>query len=99
MLFEGFTDVKKKCMLLSQETLLCQDPLENYFGCQRQRGGPHDHPTVHDFQNNTQSLRVVQSLCCGPVRGNCQVSSTNNTSKTTVTSSDCQPLPRRRKHR
>ena len=39
---------------------LCQDPLENFFGCQRQRGGNSDNPTVQDFFNNTQALRVVK---------------------------------------
>jgi len=26
---------------------ICRDPLENYFGCQRQRGGTSDNPSVH----------------------------------------------------
>ena len=45
---------------------LCQDPLENFFGCQWQfseRGGTHDNPTVKEFQQNTQALRVVNSFC------------------------------------
>ena len=28
---------------------LCQDPLEQFFGCQRQRGGTHENPTVQEF--------------------------------------------------
>ena len=58
---------------------LCQDPLENYFGCQRQHGGCHDNPTVNDLQNNTQSLRVANSLCYGPVKGNCRGSKSTST--------------------
>ena len=38
---------------------LCQDPLEKFFGCQRQRGGTHDNPTVHEFCSNTRALRVI----------------------------------------
>ena len=41
---------------------LCQDPLENFFGCQRQRGGTSDNPTLHEFYNNTQALRVQSHL-------------------------------------
>jgi hypothetical protein len=51
---------------------ICQDPLENYFGCQRQRGGTNDNTTVHQFVNNTQALRVVNSFCRAPVRSNCR---------------------------
>ena len=28
---------------------LCQDPLELFFGCQRQCGGTHENPTVQEF--------------------------------------------------
>jgi hypothetical protein len=42
---------------------LCQDPLEKYFGCQRQRGGTNENPTVESFLKNTEALRVVNSFC------------------------------------
>ena len=42
---------------------ISQDPLENFFGCQRQRGGTSDNPSVSEFYNNTQALRVVNSFC------------------------------------
>ena len=51
---------------------LCQDPLENFFGAQRQRGATCDNPSVSEFLTNTQALRVVNSFCSGPVRGNCR---------------------------
>jgi len=41
---------------------LCQDSLEKFFGCQRQRGGVNDNPTVHQFCLNTQALWVVGLL-------------------------------------
>ena len=51
---------------------LCQDPLELFFGCQRQRGGTSDNPNVLEFCQNSQALRVVDTFCRGPVRGNCR---------------------------
>ena len=48
---------------------LNQDPLEKFFGLQRQRGAVNDNPNVKDFQLNTQALRVISSVC-GSVRGN-----------------------------
>ena len=35
---------------------LCQDPLESFFGCQRERGGTSDNPNVAEFCSNTQAL-------------------------------------------
>ena len=49
---------------------ICQDPLENIFGCQRQRGGTHDNPSVDEFIKNTQALCVVGSMCRSPALGN-----------------------------
>lgn len=60
-------DVK---VFLSQR--ICQDPLENFFGCQRQRGGTHDNPNVNEFQKNMQALRVINSFARGPAKGNCR---------------------------
>lgn len=51
---------------------LCQDPLENFFGLQRQRGGVHDNPNVSEFMKNTQALRVINSVAKAPARGNCR---------------------------
>ena len=69
---------------------ICQDPLENFFGCQHQRGGTNDNPTAYDFANNTQSLRVINSFCRGPVRGNCRGDGAKNASH------DQMPLFKRR---
>ena len=66
-------DVKS---FLSQR--LCQDPLENFFGCQRQRGAVHDNPNVQEFTKNTQALRVINSFCKGPSKGNCRGSVTEH---------------------
>lgn len=51
---------------------ICQDPLEKFFGCQRQAGGTNDNPSVKSFQLNTQALRVVNSFCRDVGKGNCR---------------------------
>ena len=51
---------------------LCQDPLENYFGCQRQRGGRHENPNVNDFCKDSQALKVINSVCGSISKGNCR---------------------------
>ena len=52
---------------------LCQDPLENFFGCQRQREGVNETLTAQEFCKNTQALRVINSQCQQVTRGNCRV--------------------------
>lgn len=54
--------------LLSEH--LCQDPLENYFGQQRARGGWCQNPTAQACITAAQSLRIQGSLAMVPVRGN-----------------------------
>jgi len=72
---------------------LCQDPLEKFFGCQRQRGGTNENPTVQEFCRNTQALRVVNSLCGNIKKGNCQ----GHKDKAHVdVSEENKPLPKRR---
>ena len=45
---------------------ICQDPLENFFGCQRQRGRTDENPNVQQFCKNSQdyvlSTQYVQVL-------------------------------------
>ena len=53
---------------------LSQDPLEKFFGCQRQTGRTNENPTVAEFIKNTQSLRVINSIAVADItgRGNCR---------------------------
>lgn len=51
---------------------LNQDPLEKFFGCQRQRGRVNENPTAAEFVKNTQSLRVINSICVNNITGNCR---------------------------
>ena len=75
---------------------LCQDPLEKFFGCQRQRGGVNENPTVQEFCTNTQALRVVNSFCRNVSRGNCR----GRQSGPMDMEKENMPLPkRRRKHK
>ena len=71
---------------------LSQDPLEQFFGCVRQRGGVHDNPNVVEFLKNSQVLRVVNS-CKQVVKGNCRGNQTDNLDQENT------PLPRRKKNR
>lgn len=48
-----------------------QDPLENYFGQQRARGGRCENPTVKTCLESALSLRVQRSFALQPLRGNC----------------------------
>lgn len=73
---------------------ICQDPLEKFFGCQRQMGATHSHPSLNDYQRNAQALRVVNSFCKDIVKGNCRGS------KRPIDKENCdQPLPKRCKSR
>ena len=54
--------------LLSER--ISQDPLENYFGRVRARGGRCENPTAKDCLQSAQSLRVQGSFAMQPIRGN-----------------------------
>lgn len=76
---------------------ICQDPLEKFFGCQRQVGGTHDNPTVKEFQQNTQALRVVNSFCREVAKGNCRGNKRGYCDA--VMNEENFPLPKRSKSR
>ena len=60
------SDPTQKLYVLSER--ISQDPLENYFGKQRARGGRNENPNrVH----NAAALRIQKSIALDPVRGNC----------------------------
>lgn len=68
-----------------------QDPLEKFFGLQRQRGGVNENPNVKEFLDNTQALRVINSVC-GDVRGNVR-----GGEKRRLCDADLEPLKKRRR--
>ena len=69
---------------------LCQDPLEKFFGCQRQRGKSNENPNVQQFCSNTQALRVINGTCANVSKGNCR----GNKAKIDWEQENC-PLPKR----
>jgi hypothetical protein len=69
---------------------LSQDPLEKFFGQQRQRGRVNENPDVMDFVKNTQALRIINGVCKN-VRGNCRGGSNED-----INDYDKGPLPKRR---
>ena len=74
---------------------LNQDPLEKFFGLQRQRGAVNDNPNVKDFLTNTQALRVINTVC-GNIRGN--VRGTDKKRMYTDEDIDMQPLKKRKRN-
>ena len=70
---------------------ICQDPLENFFGRQRQRGGNHDNPSVKEFMHNTQALRVAKTFKIH--KGNCRKGTEEDEEMSVKENS--QPIPKR----
>ena len=62
-------DSDQDLYLLSER--ISQDPLENYFGKQRARGGRNENPNLQQCIHNAAALRVQKSIALDPVRGNC----------------------------
>ena len=71
----------------------CQDPLENFFGKQRMKGGSNNNPNVATFLKNTASLRIQGSVALKPIRGNCRRGK-ENINNIEV---DDSPLPKRKR--
>ena len=69
-----------------------QDPLESFFGKQRQRGGGSDNPNVAQFLTGTSSLRLQRSVALQPLRGN------TRRKRQSIDVADDTPLPKRRHH-
>ena len=73
---------------------ICRDPLEKYFGMQRQSGGTNDNPTVMEFAKNSDTLRLIGNMWFDDSRGNCRKS---NTVKQSI--EDTKVLPLRKQQR
>ena len=70
---------------------ISQDPLEKFFGLQRQRGRTNENPNSQQFLKNTQGL-VVASQSAKFVKGNCRGNKDME--------EDCSaPLPKRKRSR
>lgn len=76
-----------------------QDPLEKFFGCQRQRGRVNENPSVAEFVKNTQSLRVIGNVCRDAVKGNCRGQRKRQSGVIMVDKENSEPLKKRRRSR
>lgn len=101
----SFVDVTKYLLTKHKEDGLfllserfSQDPLENYFGQQRARGGRSDNPTIQRTLHNVGALRVQKSFALAPVRGNCRQKRQSSMDEKTLIS-EGKPLPKRRRVR
>ena len=56
------------------------------------KGGTHENPNVQEFLRNTQALRVVNSFCKRPSKGNCRG---NLSEANPITDKENEPLPKR----
>ena len=73
-----------------------QDPLENYFGQQKARGGRSNNPTVQRSLTNASALRIQKSVALQPVRGNCSHNCALFSSSEETTVIDSEPLPKKK---
>ena len=81
----------KKLFILSER--FSQDPLENYFGKQRARGGRCDNLTLNDCLKSAVAIRAQGSLQMDSVRGNCR----RKRLLEEPIELDCTPLPKRKR--
>ena len=91
-------EVKEKRLSFLSNTL-CQDPLEGFFGCQRQRGRESDNPSVQEFYQNTSALKVVNSFCRNSTTGNCRGANQEPPRSRVMTQQEVAPIPRRKRKR
>lgn len=56
-----------------------QDPIEKFFGMQRQAGRAHQNPTAAEFLKNTETFRVISSIWVDDNVGNCRGRKSNDT--------------------
>ena len=71
---------------------ISQDPLEKFFGRQRQTGAVNEHPTANQIFTNNQSLRLANSIKIETHKGNTQNKRINKFTEISDT-----PLPKRKR--
>ena len=77
---------------------LSQDPLEKFFGFQRQRGRVSENPNIQEFCKNTQALRVINGVCLDTVKGNCRGNKSKRMTEADI-QRESQPLKKRKANR
>ena len=79
---------------------LSQDPLEKFFGVQHQRGRTNENPSVAEFLNNTQSVRVINTIWLKDITGNCRGCKRKSYDLESVNLNDLnQPLKKRKRQK
>ena len=79
---------------------LSQDPLEKYFGIQRQQGQANENPSIAQVLKNSQSLRVINSIWVKDITGNCRGCKRKSYDLESVNLNDLnKPLPKRSRQR
>ena len=74
---------------------ISQDPVEKFFGQQRQRGSSNDNPNVSEFVKGTQALRVINTTCAD-IKGNCRgTNSSAEKAQQWIADKENKALPRR----
>ena len=84
---------EERLTLLSER--FSQDPLENYFGKQRARGGRCDNPTLKESLQNAVAIRAQRSMELDRVQGNCRRK--RRLFDDEPPGIDCTPLPKRKR--
>lgn len=78
---------------------LSQDPLEKYFGIQRQRGATNENPTAAEFMKTSQNLKVIDSIWIKDLTGNTRGCKRKVYDLESVELSDIsKPLKKRKRH-
>lgn len=72
-----------------------QDPIEKFFGWQRQRGRVNENPNVQEFLKNTQALHVINGMSPTVTRGNCRGNTEQQMPDTTPLHKRSKPRPRK----
>ncbi len=85
------SDIDEGAELFILSERFSQDPLENYFGKQRARGGRCDNPTINDCLKSAVAIRAQGSMQMDRVRGNCR----RKRLLEKPIEVDCTPLPKR----
>ena len=78
--------------------LCCQDQVKQFFGKQRQRGGTNDNPNISQFENNTSTIRIADSVIKSSSHENCNRSQRSKPGDLLITSNENEPLPKRPRH-
>lgn len=100
ILVNSFVDMTKYLLSRHKDLFLLserfsQDPLENYFGRQRARGGRNENANMQQCLMNASALRMQQSGALNPVRGNCSRKRHMDIDESAVISAT--PLPKRKR--